>query len=152
MGFQSFQKEQQRIQLEKAHLHRELLQRLQDQEQQLHFEEQHLQKEQPFEVIELKEDVIRRITGANLDERKLAEVLSESTEENELKDTLAQVSAASCGAESQRVTDWEHNGTTARQLRRVTKFNWMPLMPILEHEFLYIRLPWIFRCRSILKR
>ena len=104
-----FQHEQQRLQL-KEHLHQKRLQRLQEQERQLQFEQRRLQKEQMLQVPELEEEA-RRIGEAKIAEIQLTDDLPGSTEEKELKDTLSQLRAASRGAESQRVTDWVHNGS-----------------------------------------
>ena len=90
--------------------HQKRLQRLQPEEQQLQFEEQRLQKAQLLEVLEIKEEVRSRIVDAKLTKIQLTDDMSESTEENELKDTLSQLSAASRGTESQRVTDRVHKG------------------------------------------
>ena len=105
-----FQQEQQRLQLEKEDLHQERLQRLEEQKQQLQFEGQRLQKNQLLEVFELVEEGRRRILGAKFTKTQLTHDLFESTEENELKNVLSQLSTASPEAESQKVTDWVHNG------------------------------------------
>ena len=64
-----------------------------------------------MEVLEPEEEAKRRIVEAKVVEIHLTDDLIESIEENELKDTLSQISAASCGTESQRVTDWVQNGS-----------------------------------------
>ena len=108
---QKSQPEQQRLHLEKERFHQDRHQRLQEKEQQLQFEEQRLQKEPLLEVLELGEEARRRIAEPKIAETQLTDDLSESTEENELRKTLSQLSATSRRAGSQRVTVWVHNGS-----------------------------------------
>ena len=93
------------------HLHRDQLQRLQEQEQQLLFEEQRLRKGQLLDVLEIEKEAERRVAVIKLAEIQLTEELPESTEEKELKDTLSQLSATSRGVESRSVKDCVHNGS-----------------------------------------
>ena len=102
---------QQRLQSEKEQHHQERLQKLQEQEQQFQFEDQVLQKEQLLQNFELEKEARRRNAGAKRAEIQLTDDLSESANENKLKGTFSQLSAASCGAESQRLTDWLPNGS-----------------------------------------
>ena len=64
-----------------------------------------------MDFLELEEEAELKIAESKTAEIQLTGDIPESIEENELQDTLSQLSAASRGAESQRVTYWVHNGS-----------------------------------------
>ena len=60
------------------------------------------------------EEARRRIAEAKIAEVQLTDDRLESNGNNELKNTITRLGAASRGAESQGVTDWLHNGSVKR--------------------------------------
>ena len=61
--------------------------------------------EQLMEALELEDEARRKITETKKAELLLTDDVGESTEYNELKDTLSQLRSAHRGAEFQRLTD-----------------------------------------------